>query len=201
MGWQADRWAAGASLEVSRRFEMTDVYGELRLDRRFSDAISAYASIGATPNADFRPEWQIGAGGAARLQSGPHATVLTLDARQARYRAGDIQTLNPGIEQYVAGGRAWLTARWINIFDEKGRHRSGWLGRGDVQPREDLRLFAGIASAPDVSEGIVVDTTSVFGGLSYDLDAGTSVRISLAHEDRPGDGDRSQLALGLGYRF
>jgi YaiO family outer membrane protein len=191
----------GGTVEVSRRFGRTDTYGELRIDQRVGTGGSFYLSAGGTPDADFRPEWQIGAGGSLRLRSGPSATVLTLDGRQARYRSGDIQTLTPGIEQYVFGGRAWLTARWINIFDENGEHQSGWLARGDVMASERVRLFAGIADAPDTSEGVVIDTFSLFGGASVDLNDRTTFRLSLAHEDRAFGSDRLQLGVGLGLRF
>jgi YaiO family outer membrane protein len=196
-----DDTAVGGSVEVSRRFGNTDTYGELRLDHRFSEGASAYVTVGGTPNADFRPEWQIGAGGAVRVVGGETPTSLTIDARQAHYRAGDIQTVSPGIEQYVAGGRAWLTARWINIFDETGDHNSGWLARGDVMATDRFRLFAGIADAPDVSEGVVTDTFSIFGGAAYDLSDRATLRVSLAHEDRETGSDRLQAGIGLGFRF
>jgi YaiO family outer membrane protein len=197
----SQRTSVGAAVEASRRFGRTDVYGEARLDQRLSDGASFYVALGGTPAADFRPEWQIGAGGSVRVRSGPAATVLSLDGRQARYAAGDIQTLTPGIEQYFAGGRAWATGRWINIFDERGRHYSGWLARGDLMVGERARLFAGVADAPDVSEGAVVDTFGLFGGVSVDVGRRTSLRLSLAHEDRARGGDRTQLGLGLGLRF
>ncbi|TFI59259.1 YaiO family outer membrane beta-barrel protein [Sphingomonas parva] len=199
--YQPGATAVQATIETSRRFGATDTYGEILIDHRFSDGVRGYASVGATPDADFRPKWQIGAGGSVRLRSGPGASVLTLDARQARYPVGDIQTLTPGFEQYVAGGRVWLTGRWINTFDENGDHRSGWLGRGDFQASKRLRLFAGIADAPDVSEGVVVDTLSVFGGLSADVGDRTIVRLSVAHDDSDTGSDRTQVSVGLGYRF
>jgi YaiO family outer membrane protein len=193
--------AVGGSVEVSRRFGNTDTYGELRVDHRLSDGASAYVTVGGTPNADFRPEWQVGAGGSVRVVEGKTPTSLTIDARQAHYRAGDIQTVSPGIEQYVAGGRAWLTARWINIFDETGDHNSGWLARGDVMATERFRLFAGVADAPDVSEGVVTDTFSIFGGAAYELSDRAVLRFSLAHEDRATGSDRLQAGIGLGLRF
>ncbi|HEX8583133.1 MAG TPA: YaiO family outer membrane beta-barrel protein [Allosphingosinicella sp.] len=189
------------TLEASRRFGATDVYGELRIDHSISGGAAFYLGAGGTPNADFRPEWQIGAGGSAKLRGGTSPTSLTLDARQARYRSGDIQTVVPGVEQYLAGGRAWVTARWINIFDETGAHRSGWLVRGDAMAGDRLRLFAGLSDAPDVSEGVVVDTFSLFGGISYDLDERSTLRLSVAHEDRAQGSDRLQLGLGIGRRF
>jgi len=200
--YQADETlAVSALLEVSDRGRSRDVYGEVRLDRRGAPGSGVYVALGVTPEADFRPEWQLSAGGFARIRGGPGATVLTLDARHGRYRAGDVQTLTPGIEQYLAGGRAWLTARWINIFDEDGDHRAGWLARGDVMAGDRLRLFAGLADAPETSEGIVIDTFSLFGGLSYDLSASASLRLSIAHEDRDVGGDRLQLSVGTGLRF
>lgn len=193
--------AVGGGVELSRRFGETDVYAEARIEQRLSPGTSFYVSAGGTPNADFRPKWQIGAGISARVRSGPSATVLTLDARQARYRAGDIQTVSPGIEQYVAGGRAWLTGRWINVFDENGRRHGGWLARGDVMASPRLRLFAGAADAPDVSEGVVTDTFSLFGGASVDVSRRTSLRFSIAHEDRARGADRLQASVGVGLRF
>ena len=195
-----DTGLSGA-VEVANRFGRSDVYGEARVDHRVSDASSFYVSAGGTPRADFRPEWQIGAGGSGRVRGGANPTAITLDSRQAHYRAGDIQTVTPGIEQYVAGGRAWLTARWINIFDETGEHQSGWLARGDLMASDRLRLFAGGADAPDVSEGVVTDTFSLFGGLSYDLDRRRTLRLYVAHEDRRRGSDRLQVGLGVGWRF
>ncbi|HEY0627093.1 MAG TPA: YaiO family outer membrane beta-barrel protein [Allosphingosinicella sp.] len=188
-------------VELSRRFGRTDTYGELRAERRFSPGANGYVFFGATPNADFRPEWQVGLGGGVRVSTGPTATVLTLDARHAEYRSGDIQTLSPGIEQYLANGNAWISARWINIWDEDGDHQSGWLARGDVLASPRLRLFAGLSDAPDTSEGVVIDTFSVFGGLSYDVTDRSTLRLSLAHEDRENGFDRLQLGLGMGWRF
>lgn len=199
-GQVTDRTAIGGAVEVSERFERTDVYGELRVDQRLGQHAGFYISLGATPDADFRPEWQIGAGLSARLNSGRNPTVVTLDARQARYASGDIQTLNPGVEQFF-GDRFSMTARWINIFDENGEHQSGWLLRGDAAATQRLRLFAGAADAPDTSEGIVIETFSLFGGVSYDLSDRLTARLSIAHEDRETGADRLQVGVGMSTRF
>ncbi|HSX56713.1 MAG TPA: YaiO family outer membrane beta-barrel protein [Sphingomonas sp.] len=192
--------ALGARVEYARRFARDDVYGELSVEGALSPAVRGYVTFGATADPDFRPEWQIGAGGSARLRGGPYATVLTLDARQARFAIGDVQSVTPGIEQYL-GGRFWVTGRWINLFDERGRHRAGYLVRGDFQAADPLRLFAGYSDAPDTDEGVVVPVRSVFGGLSYDIGPQTTLRLSLAHEDRATGADRTQFGLGVGLRF
>ncbi|MDT9600679.1 YaiO family outer membrane beta-barrel protein [Sphingosinicella rhizophila] len=195
------RTALGGVAELSRRFGRTDFYGEARIDHRLGQGHSFYLSFGGTPDADFRPEWQIGAGASLRIRGGTNPTQLTMDGRQARYQAGNIQTINPGVEQYLANGRVWLTTRWINIFDENGTHESGWFVRGDVQASPIVRLFAGASDAPDTSEGVVVETFSLFGGLAFDLGKGRSLRLSLAHEDRDTGSDRLQVGLGIGTRF
>lgn len=192
--------AIGARVEYARRFGVDDVYGELTVERVLSSRARGYVSIGASVDPDFRPEWQIGMGGSVRVRDGRNATVLTLDARQARFATGDVQSLTPGIEQYI-GGSAWLTARWINLFDEEGAHRSGYLVRGDLQVAPPLRVFLGTSDAPDTDEGRVVDVRTIFGGASYDIGPRTTLRASLAHEDRATGFDRTQLGLGVGVRF
>lgn len=191
----------GGRVEWLERFGLQDVFGELRLDQRLSDRATGYITLGATPEADFRPEWQLGLGGSLRVRDGGDATVLTLDARQARYRVGDIQTVNPGIEQYLGDGRYWLTARWINIFDERGDHRMGYLLRGDAQATGRVRLFAGLSNAPDPDQGVVIDTFSLFGGAAIGINDRAELRASIAHEDRSIGADRAQFSLGLGWRF
>ena len=66
---------------------------------------------------------------------------------------------------------------------------------------ERLRLFAGAADAPDTSEGIVTDTFSLFGGVSYDTTDRMTLRASIAHEDRETGADRLQFGLGAGWKF
>lgn len=190
----------GGRIEYARRFGVDDVYGELSAERSIAPGINAYLAVGAAIDPDYRPEWQLRAGGSARLHGGSYATILTLDARQARFAAGDVQGITPGIEQYF-GGRLWVTGRWINQFDERGTHRSGFLVRGDLMPVDPVRLFVGYSDAPDTDEGTVVDVRSVFGGVSYDLNPRMTLRLSLAHEDRATGADRTQFGLGFGIRL
>jgi YaiO family outer membrane protein len=185
--------------ETTRRFDETDTYTEARVDRRFAPGGNVYALAGATPDADHRPGWQAGLGASIRVHGGGLATAVQLDLRQAHYRSGDIQTLNPGFEQYF-GGRFSITGRWINVWDRQ-RHSAGWLARADYSPSDRLRLFAGIADAPDLSEGTVIETSSLFGGVAYDVSDRLSLRLALARDDPEGPSDRSTLSIGLGHRF
>ncbi len=198
----ADGLAFTGTLEASRRFERTDVYGELRMDGRLSPVVDYHLLAGATPGADFRPRCQIGGGLAWRVTAGSSPTVLRLDARHADYRAGAITTLNPSIEQYLADGRVWLTGQWINLFDaQSDQHRMGWLGRLDVMANERLRLFGGLADAPDLSEGVAVDVFSLFGGFVWQASDDIALRLSVARDDRASGPDRTSLTIGLGTAF
>jgi YaiO family outer membrane protein len=197
----AGQAALAARGEYSRRFGETDIYLEGRIDRAIGERASVYALLGGTPDPDFRARWQVGTGGSLRLGGAGSSTVLTLDMRHAEFVTGDVQTVVPGIEQYLLGGRAWLTARWIHTFDESGRHLSGYLVRADAQAREGLRLFAGFSDAPDTAEGFVTGTRSYFGGAAIDLTPQVTLRVSGAFEDSDTGADRTQFGLGLGWRF
>jgi YaiO family outer membrane protein len=189
----------GATADGARRFDRTDVYFEARVDHRFAPGASAYVLFGGTPEADYRPIRQFGAGGVVRVHGGPYATVLQLDLAQADYPTGHVRTVTPGIEQYIDGS-AWVTVQWINVWD-RFRHASGWLVRGDVMPSDRLRLFAGLANAPDLDAGFAIDTSSLFGGVSLDVGNHVTLRLSYAHEDPRGPVNRDTVALGMGYRF
>ena len=189
----------GGAIESNRRFGAKDTYGEVRLDHRASSRATLWMLAGGTPDADFRPRWQVAAGGGYKLTGGGAATVATIEARHARYASGDIQMLNPGVEQYLPGGH-WLTGRMINVVEDGDRH-SGWLARADLMAAPRLRFFAGLADAPDVSEGVVVDTFSRFGGVVVDLNDRTTLRMSINSEDRDGGADRLEIGSGIGIRF
>lgn len=196
-----ERTAAAARVEIANRFDNTDVYLEGLVDQKLGDGVRGYLLLGGTPHADFRPQWQIGAGGSVRVTGGGNATVLTLDLRHAEFVTGNVQTVNPGIEQYLADGRVWITARWINVFDDFSGHQSGYLLRGDVQASDGVRLFAGFSNAPDTEQGVVIDTRSYFGGAVFDLGGNLTGRISASFEDTEVGADRTQVGIGLGWRF
>lgn len=195
-----DTWTLGAAVEAASRFDNFDAYVEARADARFEGGTSFYVLAGGTPDADFRPRVAFGVGGAQRLftsESFFAAGVATLNVKYAEYLAGDVETVNPGFELYVAKGRAWLTARHINIWDETGRHRTGYFVRGDVQADDDVTVFAGYADAPDTSDGVTVDTTSWFAGLGVDVAPDTTVRFAVAQEMREQGYDRTTVTLSL----
>jgi YaiO family outer membrane protein len=192
-------------LEASERFGQFDTYMEGRIDHRLAPWLTAYGLAGVTPEADFRPRYQVGAGAGLRVLPGMGPvlgpTVVTLDFRHAQYDTGGTQTVSPGVEQYLFGGRLWITARWINTMAPGEDRTSGWFLRADAQVLDRLRLFAGASDAPDISDGIVLETFSLFGGAAVDLTERVSLRASLTREERRVAYDRTVISLGMGLKF
>lgn len=191
-------------LELSERFDMVDTYIEGRVDHRFSSRFAAHVLVGGTPNADFRPRYRV-AGGAEMTVSesaGDHLgpTVATIALRHDDYASGNIQTISPGLRQHFLDDRLSVTGRWIHTI-APGRHLNGWFARADLALHEDVNVFFGASDAPETSEGVVIETASVFGGVSYDVNRNLVLRASLAHESRDRAADRTVFSLGTGVRF
>lgn len=187
-------------VEASRRFGLNDTYGEGQISARLSPTVSSYVLAGWTPHADYRPQWQVGTGGGLVLRRGSYATSLTLDLRYARYRSGRIATINPGFEQHLFGDRGWFTGQLISVVD-KGKASFGVLGRADAQASKQVRLFVGAAHAPDVSEGSVFQTTSMFAGAEMLLGSQASLRLSGSRTVQRVGSNRTQFSFGIGTRF
>jgi YaiO family outer membrane protein len=196
--------AIAAAVEAARRFGIVDTYLEARLDHQAADWLATHVFLGGTPAAHFRPQFAMESGFAARLyqQRGVLAAgVVTLDGRIARYVSGPVRTVTPGLEQYLFDGRLWVTAKWIHTIDELDRYRQGYLIRGDILLRDDLRAFVGYADAPENSDGTTVETRSLFGGLSFDVSDAITLRASASAEQRPGLFRRTTLSIGATARF
>ncbi|MES2035525.1 MAG: tetratricopeptide repeat protein [Pseudomonadota bacterium] len=192
-----DRSSLGLAVEQSDRFGVINTYFEARYDRRF-DWGGAYVAVGGTPDADYRPEVSLRAGGDIALGDG--GTTLTLDGGVARYPSGTVSTLQPGLEQALFQGRLVLGARWINVLDETEEYRSGYSLRASWSALPTLRLRAGYADAPESSEGVTVDVKSFSLGFDADLSDRLTVRVNGLHEERDAY-DRDEIAVGFGWRF
>ncbi len=192
------------AVEAARRNGLFDTFFVGRVDHRFSPGVSGYALLGVTPDADFLPKASIGGGVAYRLYTQKGiiaATVLTLDAKYSEYVVGPVRNATPGIEQYFFDGRFWLTAKWINTVAETGMYLQGYLVRGDLILRDELRIFFGYSDAPESSEGRTVETQTIFGGVIYEADSVTTLRFSAAFERRPNVFDRVSISIGASRKF
>jgi YaiO family outer membrane protein len=186
------------SAEWTERFGRSDAYFEVRGDHAFG-AFDGYLAVGGAPDADYRPQAALRAGGL-----GPESTVgglklrPTLDAGWARYGVGDVRTVQPGLA--VEAGRWRLAGRWIATWDETDAFRSGYALSGGVEVSDRLQVVAGWADAPESSEGVTVKVRAAsFGAIAKVTDR-TAVRLDVTREDR-GAYDRTELMAAVTKRF
>lgn len=186
-----------ATIDHAERFDRTDTYIEGRVDRRLGFA-SVYGAIGGTPDADFRPEIALRAGG--QMSLGKTGLAATLDTWTARFNVGTITTLQPGAEYSTANGAFIIGGRWINVWDERDTFRSGYSLRALLAIRPSVRLRAGLADAPESSDGRTVDVRSTTFGIEVDVTDHFTARFNGLREDRTAY-DRDEVTLGFGVRF
>ncbi|HYD29559.1 MAG TPA: YaiO family outer membrane beta-barrel protein [Azospirillaceae bacterium] len=205
IGYEIDpRTRVHGRVERDSHYGAVDLHLEVGLDRRVNEWLSAAASIGITPDADFLARWAVRGEAAARVRQGGDtlgATLLTLDGRWADYDGDGIATANPGIVQYLFDGRLWLTGRWLNTRDEAGDWRGGWYGRADVQATAALRLHLGASHAVEAEAGATYEADTLFAGATYELAPSLTLRLDVEREKREPDSVRNGVILGLGYRF
>jgi YaiO family outer membrane protein len=193
--------SVGARAGWYKRFGLEDIELEGRIATRPSENVWLRASIGGTPNADFRPELALAAGADVRLAQGPQATVLSLDAAWQRFPLEEIVTVSPGLTQYFGGGRWWGTLRGIGIVPEDSDLQVGVLGRIDHAPDERHRYFVGAVNAPDTNLGVVTRVTSLFAGAELPLAERFSLLPSISREWREAGPDRTELRLEVKASF
>lgn len=191
-----DLWTVGLAVESAERFEDRDVYVEARADRRFARG-AAYVAVGGAPEADYRPEVGVAAGGQIRLTEN---LAATFDASWARYPTGTVTGLHPGLALDLAGSRLQLSGRWINVWDEAGDYRSGHAAAARWQATERLALRLGYADAPESTNGSTVDVAASSAGAEFSVTDRLLLRAGYLSEDRDAY-NRRELSLGLGWRF
>jgi len=185
----------GLSLENTRQFGETDTYAELTVA-----AQRAYLALGGAPDADFRPEFAIRGGAYADpLAWGGWKAQFLVDAGWARYAAGHVRTLTPGLD-LSDEDRFNARLRWINVVDETDAYRTGYSLHGDWRAADRLSLFTGWADAPESSEGRTVRVKTLSGGVALDVDPITTFRLGVAHAMRSAY-DRDDVTLSVTRRF
>ena len=200
-----ERTTVTLGAETDQRFGKVDTLIDGRIDNRWSRVFSTYLHIGGTPDASFRPTALLDTGASVEIWKGYRflgATQATLDLGIAHYRrSGEVKSASPGIVQYFADGRFWLTAKMIGTLATNGDQLLGYSVRGDVKVTDKLTAFLGYADAPDNSDGRTFPSKAVFGGLSYDFSERFSIRASAAHEARTNSYTRTTYSLGLTAKY
>ncbi|TPJ48337.1 MULTISPECIES: YaiO family outer membrane beta-barrel protein [unclassified Mesorhizobium] len=188
---------------LATRFGRTDVQIEGRIDQAFSPAFSAYALAAATPDADFLARYSIGAGASWQVMAPAKAfgpLSLNIDARYDNFADTNVTSISPWVQTSILDGRLGLSARWVHAQDDIGTGADGYVLRVDLAATPHFNVFGGYADAPEISDGTLVPTRAVFGGVSWDISDPLTLRASIAHEERPRF-DRNTFGLGLTARF
>lgn len=188
---------------LATRFGRTDVQLEGRIDQAFTPAFSAYALAAVTPDADFLARYSVGAGASWQVVAPAKAfgpLSLNIDARYDDFADTSVTSIQPWIQGYILDGRLGLSARWVHAEDDSGTRADGYVLRADLAVTERFNVFAGYADAPEIDDGALIPTRTVFGGLSFDVSDPLTLRASIAHEERP-TFDRNIFGLGLTARF
>lgn len=182
----------------AQRFGLHDTEIAAGASFRLGQGISGTAEAATTPNDDFLPSWRVAAGLNARLTD---TTFGLLDGSVRHYATGTVKGISAGVEQYLLDGKLALAGRFVNSFDPKGRHLTGYAATATIIPIDRLRLRAGYADAPEADAGVVAGTRSLSAGLAFDLTARLTVRADYLREDRSGSYLRQELVAGLAYKF
>jgi len=187
----------GASFAVEREQRATtDVRFAARLDHRLGKN-SVYLSGSLVPNADFRENWSIGAGGEIALTR--RATAL-VDVRYADYRDRGVFAAQPGV-RYAFNDATSATVRAINLFGGGDEFRLGGSLQLDYRPENRVGGFAVVASYPDVEAGDVRQLRSGAVALIFPLAERFTLTTVGAYEDRENSYRRLSGTFVLGFRF
>ena len=195
--------AIGGRVRVATRYGETDVQIESRIDHAFSPDFTAYGLVAATPDADFLARFSVRAGASWRAYApadpwGP--LFLSFDSRHDVFNDNSVTTISPAAQYFFLQQRFGLQVRWIHSFSDEGTSSDGYAIRADCAVTDRLRLLAGYSDAPEISEGTLVETKTVFTGVSFDLSDTLTLRGNYAYEHREAF-DRNIFGLGLGVRF
>lgn len=184
------------------QFRNIDSEYELGVSHRFSDRANGYVYGVYGPQADFRPEYRIAAGGAYRLTPSSAAMPLwmTVDSRMDWYADSRVLNINPGAK--VEFIRGWSLAGRVIVVDQEDERRVyGFDARLNGTLTDRLRGFIGYADAPETIDAVTVDTQTYFGGLAFDVTPRSSLLLSYAHDDRENTFERQVINAGIRYRF
>ena len=185
------------------RFGHTDVQLEMRTDYSVDRRLAIYGVGAGTPEADILAEYLFGAGlswQALPKHDGSGPIYLNLDTRYEHFPESEIVTFSPWGQVYVFDERLGLSARWVHVEDDQDATVDGYVLRGDLRLADSVLFFGGYSDAPEISEGAIVDTETVFTGLSVDINDTLALHGNYAYETRDAF-DRDIYGLGLTVRF
>ena len=193
----------GTQARVATRYGQTDEQLEARVDYSPVRPLSVYGLVAVTPEADFLAEYSVGTGGTWVIETKRQpvgALLFGLDFRYDEYALSEIWTVAPSAQVFLFNDRFALTGRWVHVEDDANNSVDGYIVRGDLRMTDTLQAFAGYSDAPEISEGVIVDTQTIFTGVAIDVSDDVTLRANYAYETRP-TFDRNIFGFAVTVRF
>ena len=186
-----------ATLEIEREDRgLVDTRLAARLDFAAGEH-RIYLTGSATPEADFRERWSLGAGAEVRLAD---RSELLVGIRHADYRFDDVTILRLGLRQRLTPSLS-VTGETIQLFGGGEDYRFGGSLRADVTPVSGPSFFLIAAMYPDAEVDGTRQLRSVAAGTAISLGSGLSLRLAGEYENRKDSYERVGANAALVWSF
>lgn len=192
-------YSYSAQIAQLDRFGFNDTEVTLGVDRVARRGTNVSAHVSFTPNADFRADVGVGVGASHTFDPkwGP-VLQLGLNYDYDSFDENDVHTIVPSLAAYFQNGLV-LSGRIINVA-QASEFTTGWLTQAYMPLGERFSARVGYGQAPEVINGIALDTKSLFGGVSFKVVEGVDLSFNYARDDREAAFDREGFNVGLTFR-
>lgn len=184
------------------RFGLNDIQLLGGVRSNTSSAFDWNIGAGFTPDADFRAKLtgMARAGYKFDLDGG---TVLhsSLGYQFDDYElTGTIHQLSPQVMAYLDNGMIF-TGRIIHTMQSGVDDQTGFLVTGFTPIGDRLGARAGYANAPETVSGVVINTESIFGGLTYQVTDNLDVHAIYSRDDRENTFVSDGVNVGITQKY
>ncbi len=184
------------------RFGLNDIQFLGGMRSNTDSAFDWNIGAGFTPDADFRAELT----GLARLGYKFDLNDSTVLHSSIGYQiddfelTGTIHQISPQIMAYLDNGMIF-TGRLVHVMQSGVDNQTGFMVSGYTPLGDRFGARAGYANAPETIGGIVIDTESIFGGLTYQLTDGLEVHGTYTRDDRENIFVSDGVNVGLTQKY
>lgn len=198
--YTSDRFSYHSSVQRFKQFGTTDIQLKAGIADAIRGGVDWGLELGITPDSDFRPDYSIG-GRLGQTIDALDGVVLypNINYKFDKYSTAKIHTIQPDITAYLENGTI-LTGRLIATLQASEPDQLGWLVEGRQPVSSKLQLRAGYAQAPEAIDGFVISTTSLFGGLTYNVHDDLDIHFNLSRDDREDSFIRKSANVSFTYK-
>lgn len=186
--------------ERFERFGLIDTQLEAGIAKVDPEQLLWSATVAATPDDDFRPEYSLGGSVGKVVKFDETAVQFGVGYRHDAYAQTKLHVVSPEASVYLSNG-AVIVARAISVSEQNEDHQLGWFAMGSLPVSEKVSLRVGGAIAPEAVNGVVNETQSYFSGLDYDLTSGLQLTANYSHDARDVGFDRDTFRVGITRKF